>query len=84
MTMRGTVAWERSRVSWRESASWWGRRAAELADGALIRFAQELLDVLFVDVLALVAALSQEDRNTILGDFDAGKIYILIDLNIRS
>ena len=61
-----------------------GRRAAELVDGALTRFAQELLDVLFVEILALVAPLSQEDRNTILDEFDAGKIYILIELNIRS
>ena len=55
-----------------------------LVDGALTRFAQELLDVLFVEILALVAPLSQEDRNTILDEFDAGKIYILIELNIRS
>ena len=61
-----------------------GRRAAELVDGALTRFAQELLDVLFVEILALVAPLSQEDRNTILDEFHAGKIYILIELNIRS
>ena len=32
-----------------------GRRAAELVDGALTRFAQELLDVLFVETLAIVA-----------------------------
>ena len=60
------------------------RRAAELVDGALTRLAQELLDVLFLEILALVAPLSQEDRNRILDEFDAGKIYILIELNIRS